>query len=265
MKVHIVAGGHQLIDQGGKAMTETIAGRNQIREALRAGRPLNKILLASHLRGRVVKEITYMARTNGIPIQRVERAVLDNLVGDYHQGIIALAAAKGYVDVDYILDVATKKQENPFIIMLDQVEDPRNLGAILRSADACGAHGVIIPRRRSVGLTPAAAKASAGAMEYVPVARVTNLARAMDDLKAKGVWVIGADGQSEKEVYDAELTMPLVLVLGGEDKGLTPFIKSHCDYTIKLPMRGHINSLNVATAATVLMYEVVRQRGLNRP
>jgi len=239
---------------------EILAGRNPVREALRAGRPLNKIFIAPHLEGQVISEILALARSQGVPVQRVERAALDKMAGPRHQGVVAHTAARSYAAVEDLLALARKKEEPPFLIMLDQVEDPHNLGAILRSAEAAGAHGVIIPRRRSVGLTAAVARTAVGALEFVPVARVANLARTIDQLQAEGIWVIGATGEGEKEAFASDLTIPLVLILGGEGRGLTDLVRSRCDFTVRLPMRGRINSLNVATAATVLMYEVVRQR-----
>ncbi|TYL09767.1 putative TrmH family tRNA/rRNA methyltransferase [Moorella thermoacetica] len=246
-------------------MTETLAGRNQVREALRAGRPLNKILLAPHLEGQAIGEIINLARERGVPLQRVNRAALEKLAGHHHQGVVALAAAREYADLEDLLARAGEAGEPPFLIMLDRVEDPHNLGAILRSVEAVGAHGVIIPRRRGVGLTAAVARAAVGAQEYVPVARVTNLARTLEELKGKGLWAIGAAGDAGQEAFNADFTVPLVLVLGSEGRGLSPLVRSRCDFTVHLPMRGRINSLNVATAATVLMYEVLRQRGQARP
>ncbi|NLW07772.1 MAG: 23S rRNA (guanosine(2251)-2'-O)-methyltransferase RlmB [Clostridia bacterium] len=245
-------------------MTEILAGRNPVREALRAGRPLNKVLMATHLEGRVIGDIIHLARSQGIPLQRVERSLLDKLAGPRHQGVVAMAAAREYVELEDLVAGAWQQQEPPFLIMLDQVEDPRNLGAIIRSAEAAGAHGVIIPSRRTVGLTAAVSRAAAGALEYIPVARVTNLSRTIARIKAEGIWVIGTDSRAEQEAFAADFTVPLVLVLGSEGKGLSPLVKRHCDFTVSLPMRGRINSLNVATAATVLMYEVVRQRNLRR-
>ncbi|KYH33715.1 23S rRNA (guanosine(2251)-2'-O)-methyltransferase RlmB [Neomoorella mulderi] len=241
-------------------MDDILAGRNPVREALRAGRPLHKILMAPRLEGRVIGEILALARSQGIPVQRVDRPVLDKMAGSRHQGVVALAAARSYAELEDLLFLAREKQEPPFLIMLDQVEDPHNLGAILRSAEAAGAHGIIIPRRRTAGLTTAVARAAAGALEYVPVARVTNLSQAIARLKAEGIWVIGAEGDGTKEAFATDFTIPLVLVFGSEGRGLSPLVRSHCDFTVRLPLRGRINSLNVAAAASVLMYEVVRQR-----
>ncbi|MEW8959140.1 MAG: 23S rRNA (guanosine(2251)-2'-O)-methyltransferase RlmB [Moorella sp. (in: firmicutes)] len=241
-------------------MEDIIAGRNQVREALRAGRDLHKILMAERLEGEIIGEILSLARTCGVPVQRVDRNVLDKMVGERHQGVVALAAAKGYVEVEDLLALAQKKGEAPFLIMLDQVTDPHNLGAVLRSAEAAGAHGVIIPRRRAAGLTAAVARTAAGALEYLAVARVANLAQTIVKLKDSGLWVIGAEGDGEKLAFASDLTVPLVLVFGSEGRGLSPLVRKRCDFTIRLPMRGKVNSLNIAAAAAVLMYEVVRQR-----
>ncbi|WP_406677342.1 23S rRNA (guanosine(2251)-2'-O)-methyltransferase RlmB [Moorella sp. ACPs] len=241
-------------------MDDILAGRNPVREALRAGRPLHKILMAFRLEGRSISEILTLARSQGVPVQRVDRSVLDRVAGARHQGVVALAAAKSYIELEDLLSLVREKGEPPFLIMLDQVEDPHNLGAILRSAEAAGAHGIIVPRRRTAGLTTAVARAAAGALEYLPVARVTNLSQAIVKLKKEGIWVVGAEGDGTRDAFTSDFTVPLVLVFGSEGRGLSPLVRSHCDFIVRLPMRGRINSLNVAAAATVLMYEVVRQR-----
>ncbi|MBE3580364.1 MAG: 23S rRNA (guanosine(2251)-2'-O)-methyltransferase RlmB [Thermoanaerobacteraceae bacterium] len=242
-------------------MEEILAGRQAVREALKAGRPLNKILVAHGAEGRAVSEIVYLAREQGVPLQKVDRRALNRVAGEVpHQGVVALAAAKGYVEVEDLLEASRQRQEPPFLLMLDGVEDPQNLGAVLRLADACGVHGVIIPRRRSAGLSPAVARVAAGAVEYVPVARVANLGTTLEALKERGLWAIGAEGDGETLAFAADFTLPLVLVLGGEGKGLSYLVRRKCDLVVRLPMRGHINSLNIAAAAAVLLYEVVRQR-----
>ncbi|MGB9662385.1 MAG: 23S rRNA (guanosine(2251)-2'-O)-methyltransferase RlmB [Moorellaceae bacterium] len=242
-------------------MEEILAGRHAVCEALKAGRPLNKILLARGAAGGGLSEVLSLARGKGIPVQWVDRRALDKMAGHTpHQGVIALAAAKEYAPLEDLLGRAKLKGEPPFLIMLDGVEDPQNLGAILRVAEACGVHGVIIPRRRSAGLSPAVARVSAGALEYVPVARVANLNSTLRSLKEQGIWAIGTDAGGEKLVFDVDLTLPLVLVLGGEGKGLSPLLKRQCDMVVRLPMLGRINSLNVAAAAAALLYEAVRQR-----
>ncbi|MGI9952479.1 23S rRNA (guanosine(2251)-2'-O)-methyltransferase RlmB [Moorellaceae bacterium AZ2] len=242
-------------------MEEILAGRQAVREALKAGRPLNKILVAHGAEGRVVAEILSLAREQGVPLQKVDRRALTRVAGDIpHQGVVALAAAKGYVHVEDLLEASQLRHEPPFLLMLDGVEDPQNLGAILRLADTCGVHGVIIPRRRSAGLSPAVARVAAGAMEYVPVARVANLSATLQTLKERGIWAIGAEGDGEILAFAADFTLPLVLVLGGEGKGMSSLVRRRCDLVVRLPMRGRINSLNVAAAAAALLYEVVRQR-----
>lgn len=243
-------------------MSEIIAGRNPVREALRAGRPINKVVMAKGISSGPVSEIVKLARESNIPIQTVERAHLDKIdTGAPHQGIIAYAAPKQYVEVEDILDVAKAKGQDPFIVMLDEINDPHNLGAIMRTVDAAGAHGVIIPQRRSVALTSTVAKASAGAVEYVPVARVTNLDQTIRQLKDMGLWVVGADMDGQEVHWESKLTGPLLLVIGGEGKGLGRLIKERCDMLVRLPMAGRVGSLNASVAAALLVYEVVRQRG----
>ncbi len=239
-------------------MDNVIFGRNPIREAIRAGRPINKILLAGGELSPPLREIYKFARDTGIPVQQVDRAKLDKLSGGMaHQGIVAFTSVREYADVDEILDRAG---ENPFLVILDEINDPHNLGAILRSADAAGVNGVIIPKRRSAALTPTVARTSAGAVEYVPVARVANLARTIDMLKEKGIWIAGA--HMEGQLYwDAAMDGPLALIIGGEEKGLGRLIREKCDLLVRLPMLGRVNSLNASVAAALLCYEVLRQRG----
>lgn len=241
-------------------MDRVLIGRNPVREALKAGRPLNKILLFAGMPPGPAGEIKNLARRRGIPVQRVERDVLDRTAeGANHQGVVAFSAMKEYVHVEDLLDTGSET-DPPLLVLLDEINDPRNLGAILRCADAVGASGVIIPGWRSASLTPAAAKASAGAVEYVPVARVTNLPRTIDYLKEQGLWVVGADAAAEKVYWDVDLKGPLALVIGGESKGLGRLVREKCDFLVRLPMAGRVGSLNAAVAAAVLLYEVLRQR-----
>lgn len=234
-----------------------IVGRNPVREALRAGSPINKILLPRGELAPPLLELSRKARERGIPVQPADRAQLDKLSGGLpHQGVVAFMAPREYMDVDELL---ARAGSNPFLIILDEINDPHNLGAILRTADAAGAHGVIIPKRRSASLTPAVARASAGAVEFIPVARVTNIARAIDDLKEKGLWVVGAHMTGEL-YWDAGLDGPLALVIGGEDKGLGRLVREKCDLLVRLPMSGRVSSLNASVAAALLSYEVLRQR-----
>lgn len=243
-------------------MSEIIAGRNPVREALRAGRPINKIVVAKGTGAGPITEIVRLARENNIPVQMVERGNLDKLFQESpHQGVLAYVAPKQYVEVEDILQAAKDKGQDPFIVMLDEINDPHNLGAIIRTVDAVGAHGVIIPQRRSVPLTATVAKASAGAVEYVPVARVTNLDQTIRQLKDLGLWVVGADMEGQDIYWESKLTGPLVLVIGGEGKGIGRLLKERCDMLVRLPMAGNVGSLNASVAAALLVYEVIRQRG----
>jgi len=241
---------------------DSIEGRNPVLEALRAGRTINKILVAKGEKEGSIKQIIALARQQGIVVQEVDRAKLDNnSLTHAHQGVIALVAAKDYVDVDDILSSAEQKGEPPFIIILDEINDSRNLGSILRTADAVGAHGIIIPKRRAVGLTSVVSKASAGAIEYVPVARVTNIAQTIEYLKKKNIWVVGTDADSEKPFYSSDLTGAIALVIGSEGEGIGRLVREKCDFTVSIPMMGKISSLNASVAAAIVMYEIRRQRG----
>lgn len=237
-----------------------VFGRNAVIELLKSGHPVNKVLINNENRSNRNADILSLMKERGVPYQFVERAVLDKFSGgEKHQNIVAFTAAREYVEPEDILEIARKKGEEPFILVLDEIEDPHNLGALLRTADAAGVHGIIIPVRRSVGLTPAVAKTSAGAIEYVPVARVSNLVQTLKQLKKMGCWITGAEAGG-KEVFTADLSGPRVLVIGGEDKGLGRLVKETCDEIVSLPMLGRISSLNASVAGSILMYEVRRQR-----
>ncbi|OXM83147.1 23S rRNA (guanosine(2251)-2'-O)-methyltransferase RlmB [Paenibacillus rigui] len=242
-------------------MEDFIAGKHSVLEALRSGRTINKIWIAENAQKQLTQPIVAEAKQNGIIVQFADKRKLDQMVENVqHQGVVAQVAAYDYVEVEDILARAQSRGEEPFILILDEIEDPHNLGSILRTADCTGVHGVIIPKRRSVGLTATVSKTSAGAVEYVPVARVTNLAQTIEQLKERGVWVAGTDVAAQQPVYQTNLNMPLAIVIGNENKGMGRLIKEKCDFLLKLPMFGHINSLNASVAASVLMYEVVRQR-----
>ena len=239
---------------------ELVYGRNPVRELLQSGKELNKVLLQSEGATRRNQEVVSQLRERGIPYQLVERATLDRLAGGgNHQGIIAYVAAREYATVEQILALARAHGEDPLILMLDEVEDPRNLGAIIRTVHAVGAHGVIIPKRRSVALTATVAKTSAGAVEHVLVARVANLVQTIRDLQTAGCWVTGAEADG-KDVFTCDLRGPRVLVVGGEGKGLSRLVRQSCDEIVSLPMQGKVNSLNASVAASVLLYEIRRQR-----
>jgi len=241
--------------------SEYIGGKHPILEALRAGRTIHKIWIADNAQKHYSLPILAEAKARGIVIQTADKRKLDQMIGDVqNQGVIAQVAAYDYVDISDILQRARTLSETPFLLILDELEDPHNLGSILRTADCTGVHGVIIPKRRSVGLTATVAKTSAGAMEYVPIARVANLAQTIDSLKKLGIWIAGADGAAKQMIFQADLTMPLAIVVGNEGAGIGRLIKEKCDFLLKLPMSGRINSLNASVAAAVFMYETVRQR-----
>lgn len=235
-----------------------LVGRNPIREALRAGRPMEKLLVATGDLSGAARDIVKLAKASNVVVQYVDRTRLDQIY-PAHQGMLAYVAAVPYVQLEDILTAARTKGEDPFIVILDGITDPHNLGAIIRSAECAGAHGVILPERRSAGLGPAAAKAAAGALNHMPVARVKNLNRAIEELQAANVWVIGTAMDGE-DALKADLTGPLALVIGSEGDGISRLTLEKCDRRITLPMKGRIESLNASVAAGVLMYEVVRAR-----
>jgi len=241
---------------------EKICGINPVTEALKAGRPVQRLLIAEQRKSdRDVQEIIRLARARGIEVRIETRDALNREVPKaLHQGVIAIAAAREYVTLDDVLQVPAQKGEVPFFLLLDGVEDPRNLGAILRTAETAGVHGVIIPERRAVGLTETVAKTAAGALEYVPVVKVTNLVNTIEEFKKAGIWVAGAEAGSDLLYWDADFIRPTALVLGGEDKGVRRLVRERCDYMVSLPIMGRINSLNVSVAAGILLYEVLRQR-----
>jgi len=238
----------------------TIEGRNAVIEAFRAGKPIDKLFVLDGCQDGPVKTILREARKGDTIIQFVKKERLDQMSETgKHQGVIAYAAAYEYAEVDDILKAAEEKGEAPFIILLDGIEDPHNLGAIIRTANQAGAHGVIIPKRRAVGLTATVARTSAGALNYTPVAKVTNLTATMEELKKQGIWFVCADMQGEV-MYRQNLTGPIGLVIGNEGEGVSRLVKEHCDFRTAIPMHGEIDSLNASVAAGVLMYEIVRQR-----
>lgn len=237
---------------------EWIIGRNAVREALSAGRAIERVLIASGATGSA-KELAARARAAGIPVKSVDAARLNALCGANHQGIAAAAAYGEYASVPQLLEAAKQKNEPPLLIVCDGVEDPRNLGAILRTADAAGAHGVVAPKRRSAGLTAAVAKSSAGAAEYVPVARVSNIAQTLRALKEQSVWVYGLD-MGGSPWCEADFTGACAIVVGSEGRGLSRLTRDMCDRLLSLPMRGKIGSLNVSVACGAALYEAVRQR-----
>ena len=237
-----------------------LEGRNAVLEVLKSGRDIEKIIVQKGNVEGTIRRIAGMARERGIVVQEAARQKLDEMSQTKnHQGVIAIVSEHEYAEVDDILRSAAEKGEKPFIIILDNITDPHNLGAVIRTAECAGAHGVIIPKRRSVGLTAVVGKTSAGALEYMPVARVTNIARTIEELKKQGVWVACADMDGE-DYYDASLDGAIALVIGSEGEGVSRLVKEKCDFTVSIPMYGKISSLNASVAGALLMYEVVRQR-----
>ena len=237
-----------------------IEGRNAVLEAFRSGKPIDKLFVLDGCMDGPVRTILREAKKHDTVVNYVERERLDQLSETKkHQGVIAMAAAYEYATVEEILAKAEEKGEPPFVILLDGIEDPHNLGAIIRTANLAGAHGVIIPKRRAVGLTAIVAKTSAGALNYTPVAKVTNLKQTMEELKEKGIWFVSADMGGET-MYDLDLKGPIGLVIGNEGEGISKLVKEHCDFIASIPMKGEIDSLNASVAAGVLAFEIVRQR-----
>ena len=238
-----------------------LEGRNALTEALRAGRTIDKVFIADGDTDRGLQRLAAEAKEAGAVIVPVDRRKLDQMsFTRSHQGVIALAAAHDYYTIDDILEEAASRGENALIVICDELSDPHNLGAIMRSAECAGAHGVIIPKRRSVGLTATVAKASAGAVEYMKVARVTNINNAINELKEKGVWVFGTAAEGSVPMYKADLTGPAAIVIGNEGDGMSPLVRKNCDMLVHIPMAGRISSLNASAAASILLYEAVRQR-----
>lgn len=237
-----------------------LEGRNAVLELLKSGKDIDKIIVAKGNVEGTIKRIIGEASKKGIVIQEVARQKLDEMSQTKnHQGVIAFASAHSYATVDDIFENAKNKGEAPFIIILDGITDPHNLGAIMRTAECAGAHGIIIPKRRSVGLTATVGKTSAGAIEYMPVAKVTNIANTIEELKEKGVWVACTDMDGEN-YFNADLKGPMAVVIGSEGEGVSRLVKEKCDFTVSIPMYGNISSLNASVAAGLIMYEIVRKR-----
>ena len=238
-----------------------LEGRNALQEALRSGRTVDKVFIAAGEIDRGLQRLAAEAREAGAVVVPVDRRKLDAMSFTHaHQGVIALAAAHVYYSIDDILEEAASRGEAPLIVICDELSDPHNLGAILRSAECAGAHGVIIPKRRSVGLTATVAKASAGAVEYMKVARVTNISAAIAELKQKGVWVFGTAAEGSIPMYQADLSGPAAIVIGSEGDGMSQLVRKNCDVMVNIPMEGRISSLNASAAASILLYEALRQR-----
>ena len=238
-----------------------LEGRNALTEALKSGRTIDKVFVAAGDTDRGLQRLAAQAKEAGAVVVPVDRRKLDQMsTTRSHQGIIALVAAHDYYTIDDLLEEAASRGEAPLLVICDELSDPHNLGAIMRSAECAGAHGVIIPKRRSVGLTATVAKASAGAVEYMKVARVTNITNAINELKEKGVWIYGTAAEGSIPMYKADLTGPAAIVIGNEGDGMSQLVRKNCDVMVHIPMKGRISSLNASAAASILLYEAVRQR-----
>ena len=241
-----------------------IEGRNAVIEAFRAGKTIDRLYVQEGVKDGPVQTVLREAKKQKVNVDFVTRERLNQLSSTgRHQGVIAIAASYSYAEVEDILKKAREKNEDPFIILLDGIEDPYNLGAVIRTANQAGAHGIIIPRNRAVGLTASVARTSAGALNYTPVAKVTNLQRTMEELKKQGIWFVCAD-MGGTEMYDLNLTGPIGLVIGNEGKGVSDLVKKSCDFVASIPMKGEIDSLNASVAAGILAYEIVRQRRMKK-
>lgn len=240
---------------------EYIAGRNSILEALNSGRSINRILMAKGERQGSILQILALAKEKGLVVQEVDKARLDVLTGGLrHQGVAASVAPVDYVELDEIIARASEQGEQAFLVLLDELEDPHNVGAILRTAEAAGVHGVLMPKRRSCPLSGTVAKTSAGAVEYVPVARIGNVVQTIKQLQKQGFWVVGADMSGGNDFFEEDLSGPIVIVIGSEGQGLGRLVKESCDLLVRIPMQGKISSLNASVACSLLLYEVLKQR-----
>lgn len=238
-----------------------IEGRNAVIEALRAGASIDKIFIQKGETDKTLGHIASTARAAGVVVVDADKRKLDFMSRTHaHQGVIALASVREYVSVEDILNIAREKGENPLIVVCDEISDPHNLGAIIRTAECAGAHGVIIPKRRSAGLTSIVGKTSAGAVSYVPVARVPNIPALLEQLQKEGVWVFGTAAEGTTTLYSADLKGPAAIVIGSEGEGMTRLVREKCDFLVSIPMKGNISSLNASAAAAILLYEAVRQR-----
>ena len=242
-------------------MQDIIVGRNAVREALHSSRPLNKLWVQTGLHGGSLGELLALAQERKIPVEMVSKEVLDHMAeGLRHQGIAAQGAPVAFQDLDQVLTKVEHRGETPLLLILDELQDPQNVGALIRTANAAGVHGVLLPQRRSCPLNAVVAKISAGAVEHVPVIQIGNIAQTMKKLKKQGFWIAGADMDGENLYFDANLTGPMVLVVGAEGKGLGRLVKENCDFIVRIPMLGEVFSLNASVAGGILLYDIVRQR-----
>ncbi len=238
-----------------------VEGRNAVIELLKSERTVNKIMIARGDRQGSINEILKLAKQNKIVVTEVDKNKLDTLSETkHHQGVIAFVAPIEYKDVDYILNIAKEREEEPFILIADEIEDPHNLGALIRSAEVAGCHGVIIPKRRAVAVTEVVSKVSVGATEYMPIARVNNINETIRELKEKGVWIVGTDGSANTIYYEQDLTGPIAIIVGSEGRGMNKLTMKSCDFLVKIPMMGKITSLNASVSGGIVLFETLKQR-----
>jgi 23S rRNA (guanosine2251-2'-O)-methyltransferase len=246
-----------------KPTVDIIAGRNPVLEALRSGRLIEKVVILSGVKGSAIGRIRQMAKKNQVPLVEVGKFKFRELVSDTTtQGVVAIVGTKKYVEVNDIIKKAEERNAKPFILILDEIEDPQNLGALIRTAECAGVQGVVVPKHKAASINQTVVKTSAGASEHMLAAKVTNVAVTIDELKKKGIWVIGTDANAEKNYTDIDYTGPIAIVVGNEGKGIRQLVKEKCDFIVKIPLYGKISSLNVSVAGALIMYEVVRQRNL---
>jgi 23S rRNA (guanosine2251-2'-O)-methyltransferase len=248
-----------------KPTLDIIAGRNPVIEALRSGRIIEKVVILAGVRGSAIEKIKSLAKKNRIPYVEVGKMKFRDLVSDTTtQGVVAIVGTKKYVEIEDILNASSRKNEPPFILFLDEIEDPQNLGALIRTAECAGAHGAVIPKHHAASVNLTVARTSAGASEHLPVAKVTNITTTLEELKGKGFWIVGTDTESDKLYTDVDYTTPIAIVIGNEGKGIRQLIKERCDFVVKIPLYGIVESLNASVAGALVMYEVVRQRKISK-
>ncbi len=248
-----------------KPTLDIIAGRNPVMEALRSGRIIEKVVILAGVRGTAIEKIKSLAKRNRVPYVEVGKMKFRDLVSDTTtQGVVAIVGTKKYVEVEDILNTSTRKNEAPFILFLDEIEDPQNLGALIRTAECAGAHGAVIPKHHAASVNLTVARTSAGASEHLPVAKVTNITTTLEELKAKGFWIVGTHSESDKLYTDVDYTTPIAIVVGNEGKGIRQLVKEKCDFVVKIPLYGIVQSLNASVAGALVMYEVVRQRKISK-
>ena len=244
-----------------KPTANIIAGRNPVMEALRAGTLIEKVVILAGVKGSIIEKIKVMAKRNNVQVVEVGKQKFRDLVSDTTtQGVVAVVGTKAYVEVDDILAVAKKRNEPPFVLILDEIEDPQNLGALIRTAECAGVHGAVIPKHHAASVNQTVAKTSAGASEHLPVAKVTNIVQTLEELKKKGLWIVGTGSEAEKFYSQVDYTMPIAVVVGNEGKGIRQLVKEKCDFLVKIPVYGKIESLNASVAGALVMYEVVKKR-----